>query len=62
MNGVRIAITTFTLILLMVVGLGWKWTATHQPPALRTASQIVLALSAAAGLFAVVKIWTTRTR
>lgn len=62
MNGYRIAITTFILVLLTVVGLGWSWTAAHQPPALRAASHVVLALSAAAGLFALVKIWTARTR
>lgn len=62
MNGYRIAITAFILLLLTVVALGWNWTAAHQPPPARVASQIVLAVAAAAGLFAIFKIWTARTQ
>ena len=64
MNAVRIAITVFVLILLTVVTLGWIWTARHQPPALRTASHVVLGVSALSGIFALVKIWRggARTR
>ena len=53
----RIAITCFVLALLGVVRLGWIWTATHQPPPLRTASHVVLSLAALAGLLALAKIW-----
>ena len=56
-NGIRIAITAFVLVLVTIVGLGWLWTGSHQPPPLRTASHIVLALAALAGVFAVVRIW-----
>lgn len=62
MNGYRIAITTFIVVLLTVVALGWNWTAANQPPTARAASHLVLAVAAAAGLFAIVKIWTARTR
>ncbi len=58
MNAVRIAITLFVLILLTVVTLGWIWTSGHQPPRLRTASHIVLFISAFAGIFALGKIWS----
>lgn len=57
MNKVRIAISMFILALLTIVVLGWFWTASHQPPPLRTASHAVLAVSALTGIFALVKIW-----
>jgi membrane protein YdbS with pleckstrin-like domain len=56
---VRVAITAFVVVLLVIVVLGWIWTGQHQPPALKTASHIVLALAALAGVFAIVKIWRT---
>ena len=56
-NGVRIAITLFVLVLLVIVTLGWRWTASHQPPPQRTASHVVLAISAFGGVFALGKIW-----
>ena len=56
-NGVRIAITLFVLVLLVVVILGWRWTASHQPPPQRTASHVVLAISAVGGVFALWKVW-----
>jgi len=51
------AITGFVTLLLIIVALGWAWTARHQPPALRTASHVVLTMAALAGVFAVAKIW-----
>jgi hypothetical protein len=59
MNVVRILITSFILILLTIVILGWRWTTAHQPPGLQTASHIVLTVSALAGLFAITRIWRT---
>lgn len=57
MNRLRIAITAFMIILLVIVGLGWRWTSSHQPPALALASHVVLGLAAAGGILALVKIW-----
>lgn len=57
MNLVRIGITCFVLILLSVVTMGWIWTGSHQPPALRAASHVVLGLAAASGIFALARIW-----
>jgi hypothetical protein len=54
---VRILITVFMLILLTIVGLGWVWNTGHQTPPLRTASYIVLAIAASAGMLALAKIW-----
>ena len=56
-TGVRIAITAFVLLLLIIVSLGWIWTTRHQPPAARFASHVVQSLAALAGLFALTKIW-----
>jgi hypothetical protein len=57
LNGVRVGFTLFVVILLVVVILGWRWTATHQPPSQRTASHVVLAISAFGAVFALAKIW-----
>jgi tellurite resistance protein TehA-like permease len=57
MRLVRVTTTTFVLAILFIVVMGWTWTASHQPPALRTASHIVLFMAAAAGVFALAKIW-----
>ena len=54
---VRVAITAFVVLLLTVVTRGWIWTGSHQPPPLRTASHVVLAISAFAGVFALTRIW-----
>jgi hypothetical protein len=62
MTALRIAITVFTLILLFILVLGWRWTGAHQPPPARLASHLVLGISTAAGVFAIVRIWTVRPR
>ena len=57
MRLVRVAITFFVVVLLAVVTMGWIWTGSHQPPPLRTASHVVLAVAALAGIFALATIW-----
>ena len=57
MRLVRVAITFFLVVLLAVVTMGWIWTGSHQPPPLRTASHMVLAIAAFAGIFALARIW-----
>ena len=57
MRLVRLAITFFVVVLLAVVAMGWVWTASHQPPPLRTASRVVLSIAAFAGVFALATIW-----
>jgi hypothetical protein len=54
---VRAAITGFVVVLLAVVTMGWIWTRSHQPPPLRTASHVVLAIAGSAGVFALARIW-----
>jgi hypothetical protein len=53
----RIGISAFILLLLLVVTLGAIWVAGHQPPGPRTASHVVLGLSGAAGVLALVRLW-----
>jgi hypothetical protein len=55
--GVRISITLFIILLIAIVTLGISWTSTHQPPPLRTASQIVLGAAGLAGILAIARIW-----
>jgi membrane protein YdbS with pleckstrin-like domain len=57
MRLVRVAITFFVVVLLTVVTMGWIWTGSHQPPPLRTASHVVLAIAGFAGVFALARIW-----
>ena len=57
MRLVRVAITSFVVLLLAVVTMGWIWAASHQPPPFRTASHVVLSIAAFAGLFALATIW-----
>ena len=60
MNAWRVAITSFILVLLTVVTLGFVWTSRHQPPAARLASQVVLGISGLAGVLAVARLWRPR--
>ena len=57
---VRLAITSFMLVLLVIVTMGLVWTANHQPPAARMASHIVLGVAGLSGIFALVRIWRPR--
>jgi membrane protein YdbS with pleckstrin-like domain len=57
MRRVRVAISGFVVLLLTLVTLGWIWTQSHQPPPLRSASHVVLAMAACAGIFALATIW-----
>jgi hypothetical protein len=52
MNLVRITVSAFILLLLLIVTLGWVWTGSHQAPAQATASHVVLGIAGLAGIFA----------
>jgi hypothetical protein len=54
---VRLAITLFVLVLLTLVGLGWRWTSAHQPAAKSAASHVVLGIAGASAVAALVGIW-----
>jgi membrane protein YdbS with pleckstrin-like domain len=58
-NRVRVAISAFVVVLLIMLALGWSWTTRHQPPALSLAAHVVLSLAGVAGVFALARIWRT---
>ena len=57
MNTIRIVISFFIAVLIMVGVFGWRWTGVHQPAAQATASHLVLGLAMLAGIVGVVAIW-----
>jgi len=56
-NAIRLAMTTFTGIVLALSAIGIRWTSQHQPPAAAVASATVLAISSAFAIAALVVIW-----
>jgi hypothetical protein len=60
MNGVRIAITAFIVVLIITATRGFIWVGSHQTAAQAIASRTVLLLSIAAGIIGVRKVWRSR--
>ena len=60
MNGVRIAITAFIVVLIITATRGFIWVGSHQTAAQAIASRTVLLLSIAAGIIGVKKVWRSR--
>ena len=56
-HGVRLAITTFTAIVVALSAIGIRWTSQHQPPSAAAASALVLGVSSTFALIALVIIW-----
>ena len=57
MQGVRIAITAFIVVLIATAATGFVWVGRHQTVAQATASRIVLLLCIVAGLIGARTIW-----
>jgi hypothetical protein len=57
---VRIAISSFILVLVALSVRGWIWAGTHQPPAQSAASRTVLGLCILAGVIGLTALWRTR--
>lgn len=57
MRLIRSVISIFILLLLVSVVAGWRWTTAHQAARQASASHLVLAASAAAGMFGLAVIW-----
>jgi hypothetical protein len=57
MNAIRVVISFFIAVLIVVSVTGWVWTGAHQPPSQATASHLVLGLAMLAGVVGVVAIW-----
>jgi membrane protein YdbS with pleckstrin-like domain len=57
---VRIAITSFVVILIAIAAAGWIWTGAHQPAPQAMAGRAVLALSVRMGLVGMKAMWSHR--
>ena len=60
MNGVRIAITAFIVVLIITATTGFIWVGSHQGAAQARASRTVLLLCIVAGLIGVKNVWRAR--
>jgi hypothetical protein len=60
MNGVRIAITAFIVVLMITATTGFVWVGSHQTAGQAIASRTVLALCMVAGLIGVRSVWRSR--
>ena len=60
MHFIRSVISIFILLLLVSIVAGWRWTTAHQAAGQASASHLVLAASAAAGVCGLAVIWMRR--
>jgi len=60
MNGVRVAITAFIVVLLITATTGFIWVGSHQTAAQATASRVVLTLCIVAGVIGMRTVWRSR--
>ena len=60
MNGVRVAITAFIVVLLITATTGFIWVGSHQTAAQATASRVVLTLCMVAGVIGMRTVWRSR--
>jgi hypothetical protein len=60
MNLIRVLISLFILVLIILSGMGWVWTGNNQPAAQALASRVVLTISIAAGVVGLMSIWRPR--
>jgi hypothetical protein len=57
MNVIRLAISTFILIVIALAVAGWFWTGAHQTAAQSAASRAVLGLCVFAGIAGLAALW-----
>jgi len=62
MNTVRLAISLFIVLLIIVSLAGWAWTAGHLVASQALAGRGVLALGMLAGVIGLVALWRPRPR
>lgn len=54
---IRATLSLFIAVLIAITAAGWIWTAQHQPAGQASASRIVLALAACAGVAGLWAVW-----
>jgi hypothetical protein len=57
MTAVRLAISVFIALLIVVSAAGWIWTGGNQPHDQWVASRVVLAIGALTGALGLIAIW-----
>lgn len=57
MTTIRLLISVFVAVLIVLSTAGWLWTNSHQPPAQAAASHLVLAASMLAGVGCLIVLW-----
>jgi len=62
MNSVRIVISLFLALLIVVATTGWIWVGSHQAAAQATASRVVLTLCILAGVVGLTTLWRAERR
>jgi hypothetical protein len=60
MNIIRIALSLFVGLLIVVSVAGWIWAGGHQPPGQLLAARVVLGLGILAGIGGLAAIWRAR--
>ena len=60
MNGIRVAITAFIVVLMITATTGFVWVGRHQTARQASASRIVLALCIGAGMVGMMEVWRSR--
>jgi predicted negative regulator of RcsB-dependent stress response len=61
MTIIRLLISVFLILLIVVATIGWIWVGRHQAAAAAAASRVVLTLCIAAGLAGLGVLWRART-
>ena len=57
MTGIRLAISAFIVLLIVVSVAGWVWTGANQPASQAMASRVVLAIGVIAGVTGLTAVW-----
>jgi hypothetical protein len=60
MNIIRLAISSFILIVIALAVAGWFWTGSHQAASQSAASRTVLGLCVLAGIAGLAALWRSR--
>jgi hypothetical protein len=60
MHTIRLLLSLFIVVLIVLAVLGWSWMGTHQSGAAALAGRFVLVLTAAAGVVGLAAVWRQR--